>query len=130
MSRVKDLMIGAVLGAASTAAIVAFAAEQSMDPVKLSPQYYTMRVDNPRVRVYEYRLPPGAEGRHAQPSAGCGVFAVRRHPQESRSPTAPPTSILRCPGDVAWRDDVTHAIENIGATEAYAYALELKGCTG
>ena len=61
MSRIKDLMVGSVVGALSTVAIVAFAAEQNMDPLKLSPQYYTIRIDNPRVRVYQYRLKPGQQ---------------------------------------------------------------------
>lgn len=129
MARIKDLMVGAVLGAASTAAIVAFAAEQSMDPVKLSPQYYTMRVDNPRVRVYEYRLPPGQkEVMHShQPGV---VFSLSDATLKITQPDGTSNVHTSVPGDVAWRDDVTHSIENIGATEAHAYALELKGCTG
>ena len=59
MSRVKDLMMGRGVGCRRALALVAFATEQNLDPLKLSPQYYTLRVDNARVRVYEYRLPPG-----------------------------------------------------------------------
>src|SRR4051812_947267 len=59
LSRLKDLLTGCVLGAALTAAIAVFAAGQITDPLKLSPQYYTLRIDNPSVRVYEYRLDPG-----------------------------------------------------------------------
>ncbi len=128
MSRVKDLMLGAVLGAVSTAAIVAFAAEQTMDSVRLSPQYYTMRVDNPRVRVYEYRLPPGHKEVMHSHLPGV-VFALSDATLKITQPDGSSNTHTSVPGDVAWRDSVTHAIENIGATEAHAYALELKGCS-
>ena len=129
MSRVKDLMIGAALGAVATAAIAAFAAEQTMDPVKLSPQYYTLRIDNPRVRVYEYRLPPGQKEVMHSHLPGV-VFALSDATLKVTLPDGTSNTHASATGDVAWRDNVTHAIENIGTTEAHAYALELKGCTG
>ena len=129
MSRVKDLMIGAVLGAAATAAIVAFAAGQTLDPLKLSPQYYTLRVDNPRVRVYEYRLPPGQKEVMHSHLPGV-VFALSDATIKVTQSDGTSSTHVSATGDVAWRDNVTHAIENIGTTEAHAYALELKGCTG
>jgi hypothetical protein len=127
MSRVKDLMMGAVLGAVSTAAIVAFAAEQTMDPVKLSPQYYTLRVDNSRVRVYEYRLPPGQKDVMHSHQPGV-VFALSDATLKITLPDGTSNTHTSVAGDVEWRDNVTHAIENLGATEAHAYAVELKGC--
>jgi len=125
MSRIKDLMIGTVLGAVS---IVAFAAEQSMDPVKLSPQYYTMRIDNPRVRVYEYRLQPGQKEVMHSHLPGV-VFTLSDATLKITLPDGTSVTHTSVTGDVAWRDNVTHAIENIGSTEAHAYAIELKGCT-
>jgi beta-alanine degradation protein BauB len=127
MSRVKDLMLGAVLGAVSTATIVAFAAEQNLDPVRLSPQYYTMRVDNPRVRVYEYRLPPGQKDVMHSHQPGV-VFELSDATLKITLPDGTSNTHTSVPGEVAWRDSVTHAIENIGATQAHAYAVELKGC--
>lgn len=128
MSRLKDLMIGTVLGAVSTAAIVAFAAEKTMDPVQLSPQYYTVRIDNPRVRVYEYRLQPGQkEVRHSHlPGV---VFTLSDATLKMTLPDGTTGTHTSVAGDVAWRENVTHAIENIGSGEAHAYAIELKGCT-
>ena len=129
MSRVKDLMIGAALGAAATAVIAAFAAEQTMDPAKLSPQYYTLRIDNPRVRVYEYRLPPGQKEVMHSHLPGV-VFALSDATIQVTLPDGTSSKHVSAMGDVAWRDNVTHSIENIGTTEAHAYALELKDCTG
>jgi hypothetical protein len=37
--------------------------ERPDDPVKISPQYYTIRLENDRVRVLEYRLKPGEGSR-------------------------------------------------------------------
>jgi hypothetical protein len=128
MSRVKDLLIGSVLGAVSTAAIMAFAAEQSMDPVKLSPQYYTVRIDNPRVRVYEYRLPPGQKEVMHSHLPGV-VFALSDSTIKMTLPDGTTGTHASVTGDVAWRENVTHSIENTGSTEAHAYAIELKGCT-
>jgi hypothetical protein len=129
MSRVRDLMMGAVLGAVSTAAIVAFAAEQNLDPLKLSPQYYTLRVDNARVRVYEYRLPPGQKEVMHSHLPGV-VFALSDATLKVTLPDGRSNTHQSVTGDVAWRDNITHAIENTGSTEAHAYAIELKGCTG
>lgn len=56
MTRINDVLVGATMGALATATIVAFAVPPTMDPVRLSPQYYTVRLDNARVRVLEFRL--------------------------------------------------------------------------
>ena len=128
MSRVKDLMIGSVLGAVSTAAFVAFAAEQTMDPVKLSPQYYAVRIDNPRVRVYEYRLQPGQKEVMHSHLPGV-VFALSDATIKVTLPNSTSSIHTSAAGDVTWRDDVTHAIENVGSTEAHTYAIELQDRT-
>jgi hypothetical protein len=128
MSRVKDLMIGTVLGAVSTAAIVAFAAEQSMDSAKLSPQYYTVRIDNPRVRVYEYRLQAGQKEVMHSHLPGV-VFTLSDATIKMTLADGTSSTHSSLTGDVAWRDNVTHAIKIIGSTEAHAYAIELKVCT-
>jgi quercetin dioxygenase-like cupin family protein len=128
MSRVKDLMIGSALGALATSAIVAFAGAQTMDPVKLSPQYYTVRIDNPQLRVYEYRLPPGQ--REVMHSHLPGVvIALSDATLKITLPDGSTNTHTAKTGDVAWRDSVTHALENTGSTDARAYAVELKGCT-
>ena len=76
MTRFRDITLGTIIGSVVTGALVAAsAAAPNMDPVKLSPQYYTVRIDNARVRVLEYRLDPGQkEVMHSHP-AGI-VFAL------------------------------------------------------
>ena len=96
------------------------------EPVKLSPQYYNVAVDNQYVRVLEYRLKPGQkEALHSHP---CGVVyylsgakwrAVDADGKTTKSETTA--------GEILWRDPTSHAVENIGKTEARALAIELKG---
>ena len=55
MARYLDVAFGMLLGVIGTGAIVAVAAAPKVDPVRLSPQYYKVRLDNARVRVLEFR---------------------------------------------------------------------------
>ena len=61
---------------------IALADAPMMDPVKLSPQYYKVRLDNARVRVLEYHLKPGEkEMMHSHPR-GRRLCARRRNVEE------------------------------------------------
>jgi quercetin dioxygenase-like cupin family protein len=75
MTRSVDLALGVVLGAAAMTVLVAVAADsQNLDPVKFSPQHYTVRLENDRVRALEWRLKPGGqEPMHSHPD---GVLIV------------------------------------------------------
>jgi hypothetical protein len=67
MKRCVDLALGMVLGAAATTTLVAVAADSpSLDPVKISPRHYTVRLENDRVRVLEWRLESGRKRPDAQ----------------------------------------------------------------
>jgi quercetin dioxygenase-like cupin family protein len=97
-----------------------------MDPVKLSPQYYKVRVENEYVRVLEYRLKPGQkEQMHSHP---CGVVYYLTGAKSRVSyPAGKTTEGETTAGEIVWRDPTTHAIENIGKTESRAIAIEMKG---
>lgn len=64
------------LGVISAVAVVALAeSTPTLDPVALSPQLYTVRFENDRVRVLEYRLKAGGkEPMHSHPPGV--VFAL------------------------------------------------------
>jgi hypothetical protein len=125
VSRLRDVLVGVALGTFATGAIVAIAESSSMDPVRLSPQYYTVRLENDRVRVLEYHLKPGEkEILHSHP-AGIVVAladATVRTTLADGSVAAHPS----VKGDVAWSDPLTHSAENIGSTEAHYLRVELK----
>jgi quercetin dioxygenase-like cupin family protein len=103
-----------------------FKVAPDMDPVKLSPQYYNVPVENEYVRVLEYRLKPGQkEPMHSHP---CGVvYYLTGAKTRVSSPDGKTTEGETTAGEIVWRDPTTHAIENIGKTEARAIAIEMKG---
>lgn len=128
MTRFKDIALGAVIGSVVTGAVVAQSGiNPTMDPVKLSPQYYTVRLDNARVRVLEFRLEPGQkEVMHSHPAGvvfSLADAAVRTYLPDGSTVTYPSKK-----GDVMWREAVTHSGENVGSTEAHYFAVELKDC--
>jgi hypothetical protein len=127
MARVLDFAVGALLGAAATGVVVALAEASTMDPVKLSPEYYTVRLDNARVRVLEFHLKPGErEVMHSHPEGV--LFSLADATLKNTFPDRPATTHHWTQGEVDWSDAVTHTGENIGTTEAHLYRVELKGC--
>ena len=122
MRRALYLMIGMGLGA-----LAASGARQlkTQDPVKLSPQYYSVRFENDRVRVLEYHLKPGEkEVMHSHPSGV--VFYLSDATFRTTHPDGVTSDVQVQNGQVLWREVTSHAAENIGQTEAHAYAVELK----
>ena len=96
------------------------------EPVKLSPQYYNVAVDNQYVRVLEYHLKPGQkEPLHSHP---CGVvYYLTGARWRAVSADGKTTESETTAGEILWRDPTSHAVENFGKTEARALAIELKG---
>lgn len=124
MKRSTYLAVGIVLGALAMFAAGRMAAQ---DPVKVSPQYYRVRFENERVRVLEYHLKPGEkEATHSHPAGVVYVLSdatIRSgHPDGTSSETPGKA------GEVFWREETTHTVENVGTTEARAIAVELKPC--
>ena len=103
-----------------------FKVSPDMDPVKLSPQYYKVPVENEYVRVLEYRLMAGQkEPMHSHP---CGVvYYLTGAKSRVTTPDGKTTEGETTAGEIVWRNPTTHAIENIGKTEARAIAIEMKG---
>jgi quercetin dioxygenase-like cupin family protein len=127
MTRLVDLALGVVLGAAAMTVLVAVAADSpNLDPARISPQHYTVRLENDRVRVLEWRLKPGGrEPMHSHPD---GVLIVLADSTlKSTSPEAPAITRASVNGEVKWAPAVSHSIENVGSTEAHALLVELKG---
>ncbi len=95
------------------------------DPVKISPQYYTVRFENDQVRVLEYHLQPGGkEAMHSHPAGVVHYLSDATFRTTLPDGTVSEGSVKK--GDVQWRDFTRHAAENIGTTEAHAFAIELK----
>lgn len=124
MIRMKDFALGVAAGAVM-AGLGAAESGPSLDPVKISPQLYTVRFENERLRVLEYRLKPGGrEPMHSHPPGV--VFALADATVKTTLPNGTVVAYPSHAGDVMWRDAVTHSGENVGTTEAHYYAVELK----
>lgn len=95
------------------------------DPVTISPQFYRILLENEQVRVLEYRLKPGEkEPMHSHPAGVIYVLSdatVKFTTPDGKSGGKPATS-----GETFWREPITHAVENVGTTEAHTIAVELK----
>jgi mannose-6-phosphate isomerase-like protein (cupin superfamily) len=123
----RSFVFGMFLGAAIT--VIAFVAssetDSSLDPVKVSPQYYKVLLENDQVRVLEYHLKPGEkESLHSHLAGVVYSFSdgkLKSTMQDGNSREASAKA-----GQVMWRDPVTHAIDNTGSTELHALAIELK----
>ena len=123
----KSFLLGLFLGVALTTITFVVSSEvaTNLDPVKISPQYYKVLLENDQVRVLEYHLKPGEkEAMHSHP-AGI-VYSFNAAKMKATLPNGETYEGERKAGEVAWRDPVTHTAENTGTTEVHALAVELK----
>src|SRR5438874_9231299 len=89
----------------------------AQDPVKTSPQYYKVLLENDQVRVLEYRLKAGEkEPMHSHPTGVVYVLSGTKL-KFSHSGGRTGRESCCCRGETIWRDPTTHAVENIGDTE-------------
>jgi quercetin dioxygenase-like cupin family protein len=97
----------------------------TQDPVVISPEYYTVKADDERVRVLEYRLKPGQkETMHSHPRYVVYFFGPANLRATLGDGKTSDSSVTA--GEVLVRDALTHAVENIGDTELHALLVELK----
>ena len=127
MKRVIHLIAGMAIGALMTTLAFAISSHvaTAQDPVKQTPQYYKVLLENDQVRVLEYRLKPGEKETMHSHSAGV-VYGFNGSKVRSTLPDGKVTESSGKPGDVFWRSPITHALENIGDTEVHSLAVEIK----
>src|SRR5688572_6709654 len=118
VKRLAYVITGMLIGGVAVAAASHAAATTSQDPVKLSPQYYTVKLENDRVRVFEYRLRPGdREPMHVHPPYVAYMLSDGKIRLTSPDGNTAETTMTK--GQVAWRDALSHATENVGSTEIH-----------
>ena len=100
-------------------------AAYSQDPVKTSPQCYKVLLENDQVRVLEYHLKAGEKAPMHSHLAGV-VYVLSGAKLKFSYPDGRTEMKSAAAGETIWREPVTHAVENIGNTEAHAIAIELK----
>jgi quercetin dioxygenase-like cupin family protein len=99
---------------------------RAQDPVKLRPDTYFVKLENERVRVYEWILKPGdKEPMHTHPEMVVYYLTgakVRMY--------GPDGKVLReresKAGDTYWFAPIKHMTENIGTTVIHAIIVEFK----
>jgi hypothetical protein len=127
MKRQTGKMVFLMLGVIAVSASAQMPADE--DPVNISPQYYTVRFENDQVRVLDYRLRPGEkEVMHSHPAGVVHYLSDATFLTILPDGTESEASVKK--GDVQWRDFTRHAAENIGTTDALAFAIELKSAAG
>ena len=126
MKQAHIFALGLICGAILTG-ILLNAQQPEMDPVKISPQLYKVRLENDKVRVLEYHLKPGGKEPMHSHSSGI-VYILTEARMRVTNPDGSKSEATGKAGDVLWREPVAHSIENIGSTEAHAIAVELKAC--
>lgn len=126
MKRLGYFLCGSLAGAAVAVAALQAAQAPVRDAVEVSPQMYTVRLDNDRVRVLDYHLKPGqSEALHSH-HPGVAYVITSARVRTTAADGAQSVGTLNA-GDVHWREhSVVHAVENIGATDMHALLIELK----
>jgi quercetin dioxygenase-like cupin family protein len=103
-------------------------AASAQDPAKTSPQFYKVLLENDQVRVLEYHLKAGEK--EPMHSHGAGVVYVLSGAKlKFTFPDGRTEERSAATGETIWREPVTHAVENVGDTEAHAIAIDLKTST-
>ena len=127
MKRGIHLIAGVAIGAllATVGFAISSRSTLAQDPVKQSPQYYKVLLENEQVRVVEYRLKPGEkEPMHTHTPGVLYIFGDAK--MRTTYPDGRTEERAGGAGEAHWRNPVTHAIENIGTTEAHALAIDVK----
>ena len=97
----------------------------TQDPVKVNAKHITVKVDNPRVRVFEAVLKPGEkENVHAHPATV--VYVVEGGKFRNYASDGTTSEVELKAGDTLYRDPLTHSAENIGNTTLRLVVVELK----
>ena len=123
MNLIHRAFIASLIGAAGV--MTAGAQTATVDPVKLSPQYYAVKSESDRVRVLEYRLKPGEkEVMHTHPHYVVYFFGPAK--LRATGPDGKTSDGSVTEGEVLIRDPLSHAVENVGTTDLHALLIELK----
>jgi quercetin dioxygenase-like cupin family protein len=97
----------------------------AQDVVKVSPETHRVLLENARVRVLDVHVKPGEKvAMHSHPAG------ILYYLSDAKLKITYPdgTSVERAvkSGTAVWSEAVTHAAENIGATELHEVQTELK----
>ena len=95
------------------------------DPVKVDPKNCKILLENDRMRVLEVRVKPGRKlPMHSHPAYV--VYALTQHKVRVTFPDGKTKEVKIKAGETLWSEGVSHALDNIGTTEARVLNIEFK----
>ena len=97
----------------------------ALDPVKLDPEHHIVLLENPRVRVIRTILEPHLKAPMHEHPHYVVVYMTELHTAMQLS-DGKLVDNVRHPGEIAWRDFMRHATENVGDRSASEIQVELK----
>ena len=101
------------------------AAPVSLDPVRLDPQHHIVLLENDRVRVIKTILEPHLKAPMHEHPHYVVVYLTELHTTMAMADGRSIDNVRR-PGEIAWRDALKHATENVGDHTAMEIQVELK----
>ncbi len=105
--------------------VVPIGRPKAQDAVKVAPEIYRVLLENEHVRVLAMRLQPGdSSPMHSHPAHL--VYAMSDSHVRFMLPAEEDKVVNMRAGQTAWSGPETHAVENIGVTEAHVLAIEMK----
>jgi len=100
-------------------------APSPLDPVKLDPEHHIVLLENDRVRALRTILEPHLKAPMHEHPHYVVVYITELHTTMAMSDGRVIDNV-RKPGEIAWRDTLKHATENIGDHTAIEIQVELK----
>jgi len=101
------------------------AAPVSLDPVKLDSEHHIVLLENDRVRVIKTILEPHLKAPMHEHPHYVVVYLTELHTTMAMADGRNIDNVRR-PGEIAWRDALKHATENVGDRTAMEIQVELK----
>src|SRR5689334_2499335 len=101
----------------------------AQDPAVVNAKTIRVKFENDRVRVLEATLPPGVKEQvHSHPAYV--VYVLEGGSYRNYASSGKVNEGVFQPGEVLYRDPLTHAAENIGDKPIHLILVELKEPTG
>ncbi len=95
------------------------------DPYEVGKQYYTLLLENERVRVSDVKFKPGDKmAMHSHPEHL--VYALTPGKIKFEYPNGTTKDVEVQTGQVLWAGEESHATDNIGGTDLHVLVVELK----
>lgn len=119
-----------ILAAALILASTATPAEENLDPVVVSPDKYSVLLENEQVRVVEYRVEPGERDNwHTHPPKV--AYVVEGGRLRITTGTGESFVVHEQSGATRWQDSLgRHYGENVGDTPVHIVFVEVKAAPG